>query len=380
MNNLKIGVRLGIGFAVTLVLLVAIAVVGYTRLVTLELQVADLVNDKYPKTVQANDVIDALNVVARVIRNAALANDPVVVARELDRIPDQSKIITERLEQLDKTITSEKGREILQKVATVRAAYVTDLRRASELFRAQQTQEGVAVLTGSMRKTQGDYISALQELIKYQSDMVEDSGKEAATLAKSGESLIISLAVLAALLTAAFGFFITRSITRPVAEAVVIAEKIAEGDFSMKIDSSAKDEVGQVLRALEKAVAAIRNMSSEAGRLAQAAVDGKLATRADASQYKGEYQKIVVGVNNTLDSVIGPLNVAAKYVDDISRGAIPAKITDSYNGDFNLIKNNLNTCIDAIDALVSDAAMLAQAAVEGKLSTRADASRHQGDC
>ncbi len=85
------------------------------------------------------------------------------------------------------------------------------------------------------------------------------------------------------------------------------------------------------------------------------------------------------GVNSTLDAVIGPLNVAANYVDQISKGAIPAKITDSYNGDFNTIKNNLNTCIDAVNALVADADMLSVAAVEGKLATRADASKHQGD-
>ncbi|ENO74324.1 putative methyl-accepting chemotaxis protein, partial [Thauera sp. 27] len=85
------------------------------------------------------------------------------------------------------------------------------------------------------------------------------------------------------------------------------------------------------------------------------------------------------GVNATLDAVIGPLNVAADYVDQIAKGAIPARITDSYNGDFNTIKNNLNTAIDAVNALVTDANMLAQAAVEGRLSTRADASRHHGD-
>ena len=77
--------------------------------------------------------------------------------------------------------------------------------------------------------------------------------------------------------------------------------------------------------------------------------------------------------------MIGPLNVAAKYVDDISKGNIPAKITDTYNGDFNLIKNNLNQCIDAVNAMSADAVMLAKAAVDGKLATRADASKHQGD-
>jgi methyl-accepting chemotaxis protein len=113
--------------------------------------------------------------------------------------------------------------------------------------------------------------------------------------------------------------------------------------------------------------------------LAKAAVEGKLATRADASKHQGDYKKIVDGVNKTLDSVIGPLNVAANYVDRISKGELPPKITDSYNGDFNEIKNNLNTAIDSINALVADAGMLVQAAVEGKLATRADASKHQGD-
>jgi len=66
-------------------------------------------------------------------------------------------------------------------------------------------------------------------------------------------------------------------------------------------------------------------------------------------------------------------------VDKISKGNIPAKITDNYNGDFNLIKNNLNTCIDAIGGMVTDANMLVKAAIEGKLTTRADASQHDGD-
>ena len=66
---------------------------------------------------------------------------------------------------------------------------------------------------------------------------------------------------------------------------------------------------------------------------------------------KGDFRKIVQGVNDTLDAVIGPLNVAAKYFDQISKGDIPAKITDNYNGDFNTIKNNLNACIDGLGGL-----------------------------
>ncbi len=118
---------------------------------------------------------------------------------------------------------------------------------------------------------------------------------------------------------------------------------------------------------------------SEFETLSKAAVEGKLATRADASKHEGDFRKIVRGVNETLDAVISPLNVAADYVDKISKGKIPPRITDQYSGDFNTIKNNLNQCIDAVNLMVTDAQALSQAAVEGRLSTRADATKHVGD-
>jgi hypothetical protein len=79
-----------------------------------------------------------------------------------------------------------------------------------------------------------------------------------------------------------------------------------------------------------------------------------------------------------MDAVIKPLNVSAEYRDRISKGDIPPKITDSYNGDFNEVKNNLNVCIDAVNALV-DTGTLVHAAAEGRLDVRADAANHQGD-
>ena len=117
----------------------------------------------------------------------------------------------------------------------------------------------------------------------------------------------------------------------------------------------------------------------EIARLVEAAKAGKLNTRANVDQFDGPNRMMLEGVNGMLDAVIRPLNVAAEYVDRISKGDIPEKIKDEYKGDFNEIKNNLNQAIGAVNALVADAKMLAQAAVDGKLDTRADATKHHGD-
>ncbi|NJO90560.1 MAG: hypothetical protein HC831_17565 [Chloroflexia bacterium] len=92
----------------------------------------------------------------------------------------------------------------------------------------------------------------------------------------------------------------------------------------------------------------LRTINHEVDFLTKEAVNGKLAVRGDASKIDSEFRSIITGFNSTLDAVIGPLNVAAEYIDRIGKGNIPPKITDSYNGDFNEIKNNLNLCIDLL--------------------------------
>ena len=130
---------------------------------------------------------------------------------------------------------------------------------------------------------------------------------------------------------------------------------------------------------LNTCIDALSRVVADGVGLTQNMLEGKLAARADAAKHQGDFRKVIEGFNLTLDNVIKPLNVSAEYVDRISKGDIPPKITDTYNGDFNEIKNNLNTCIDAISAMVNDADLLVKAAVEGKLATRADASKHHGD-
>ena len=165
----------------------------------------------------------------------------------------------------------------------------------------------------------------------------------------------------------------------PLNVAADYVDKISKGNIPAKITDNYNGDFNTIKNNLNTCIDAVDALVADANLLSKAAVEGKLATRADAAKHGGDFRKIVEGVNNTLDAVIGPLNVAADYVDKISKGNIPAKITDNYNGDFNTIKNNLNTCIDAVNALVADAVSLSQAAVEGKLATRADATKHGGD-
>jgi methyl-accepting chemotaxis protein len=229
-------------------------------------------------------------------------------------------------------------------------------------------------------------------------------------------SLALTYGAIAVALALPFllGLVVARSISKPIQQVTtamsdIVASNqeltqassaIAAGKTSVQLDRSAqklamkrKDEVGALGEWLDSIVDSqaalkssfvvmtgnIESLVKESATLAAGAVEGHLSVRGDAKKFQGGYREIVEGVNQTLDAVVGPLKVAAKYVELISKGNIPERITENYQGDFNILKDNLNQCIDAVNALVADATMLAQAGVEGRLSARADAKKHQGD-
>ncbi|MGC4000678.1 MAG: methyl-accepting chemotaxis protein [Anaeromyxobacter sp.] len=165
----------------------------------------------------------------------------------------------------------------------------------------------------------------------------------------------------------------------PLSVAADYVDKISKGNIPSKITDNYNGDFNAIKNNLNQCIDAIQKLVADSAMLSKAAVEGKLATRADASRHDGDFRRIVQGVNDTLDAVIGPLNVAADYVDKISKGNIPPKINENYSGDFNAIKLNLNQCIDAVTSLVADAQSLAEAAIEGRLATRADATKHAGD-
>jgi methyl-accepting chemotaxis protein len=169
------------------------------------------------------------------------------------------------------------------------------------------------------------------------------------------------------------------AVITPLNTAASYVDSIAKGNIPGKITEEYKGDFNALKNNLNQCIEAVNNLVTDANHLAQGAAQGQLSTRADASRHQGDFRKIIEGVNSTLDAVVGPLSTAAECVERIAKGDIPAPINAHYNGDFNLIKNNLNTCIQAVNRLVTDANMLAEAAADGRITERADASAHQGD-
>jgi len=142
-----------------------------------------------------------------------------------------------------------------------------------------------------------------------------------------------------------------------------------------------RDVNGMVTGAIEFIldVSGERTINNAIMEIIQGINNGDFSKRGDADAFTGNYRELVKNVNNIVISFETPLHRIQQYVNMISRGEIPEKITEKAKGDFQKLNDNLNQCIDAVNNLVLDANDLVDAAITGRLDTRADASKHQGD-
>ena len=117
----------------------------------------------------------------------------------------------------------------------------------------------------------------------------------------------------------------------------------------------------------------IKGIMDKAVDIEKEIVNGNLDFRADQEGVGIDFRGIINSMNNIINAFVKPINVTAEYVDRISHGDIPEKITDEYKGDFKEIKNNLNNCIDAVNGLADESLKVANYAIEGYLDKRGNA-------
>ena len=388
LNNLKVGSRLTILLAVILAFLF---VISFAALRGLETSRQDLqaTNEQKLKPTRLAGELQRMVADTRIQSLLTLQHDPKSeffklhdhpASLHLDGIGRARAQLLQVLQELQQHAMVDEEKALLAAIESAVDAYLKEgLDPTVALLKQDDFFQANVVLLRQMNPKSTQLQEAIAKLNSFYNDSANALYEHASAQGEKARTLTLTLGAAAILLAIVLGWLIIRSITRPIGEVVEAARKMAVGDLDFKLASEDRNEVAEVVRAVASVQQAVQEMVQDTRRLGDAAVAGELSVRADAQKHHGEYRAIVDGINHTLDAVIGPLNVAASYVDRIAKGDIPPAITDSYNGDFNAIKNNLNTCIAAVNRLVADARTLSVAAVEGRLSTRADATRHQGD-
>ncbi|HEU0264335.1 MAG TPA: MCP four helix bundle domain-containing protein, partial [Geobacterales bacterium] len=347
LNNMKIGTKLVGGFVMVALFAAIVGIVGIVNLRTLDAADTKMYEQM---TVPLGEIANASTSFQRMRNNLlemAVATNGDELQSAFSRSEDRDKEIDELLGKFEKTIITDEGKAKFRELQGDYREFDTLEKRYTGLVKGGQHDAAMALWKGEMEKARKATQEDIEWFVNRKIELAKQTSDSNTALANRSVLMMNIFAFLALVVGIVVGIIITRNVKRQLggepAFVAEVANHVAAGDLSVKIDTAGQDSASIVV-AMSRMVDAIKALVSDAGLLSQAAVAGKLATRADATKHQGDFKKIVQGVNDTLDAVIGPLNVAAEYVDRISKGDIPPKISDNYNGDFNEIKLNLNNC------------------------------------
>ncbi len=262
-GNLKVGTRLGLGFGVVVLLLISIALLGATRMGQLDDATVLLSKDRIPKVISVMEMDSAVEAIAKTCYALLLAPDEAFANKQLTEMAASRKTITDNLGKLESSIKSEKGKEILKEMTTAQGVYFANLDSAVKLVADGKKQEAFSFILGKVRDSRIAFGGQIDKLNEYQDKMMDESAKESDQAYHSGLNFLAELAALATLLAVVIGWWLTRSVTRPLNEAVEVAQRVAAGDLTSTVEVKSKDETGMLLQALKDMNESLKKIVSE---------------------------------------------------------------------------------------------------------------------
>ena len=252
MNNFKIGTRLNVAFGSILLLLIAITSIGWSSLSATKTSMDVVVYENNTKIALSNKMLLDLNLVARSVRNYILYKDKEKLATMLERIDRGTKGFSTNVEKLGVLVKSEQAKKIYADIQTHAPETLRRLNHVVSLVNDGKSEEATLLLMNQVQPLQDSLFADLYAMVDLQEkqnqmqiDVVHDEYLFSIRL-------LIGASGLATLVGAGLAFAIRRSITVPIDQAVSIADTIAGGDLSRDISVSGKDEVSQLLYALNE--------------------------------------------------------------------------------------------------------------------------------
>ncbi len=250
-RKLTLGKRLALGFGSMLALLGVVVGISITRLAHQDHAMQAVIGESYAKVEASQTVSNLVLDIARIARNLILLTDKEAEARNMAAYEKDRAAIDTNMATLDNLISSPDGREMMAKVKSAGEAYFTFTTEVLDAGRNASPEVATALLFGPKYASQAAYLKALADLVKLERQKMVIAGDDASQTYHSAVATMVAALAAAFAIGGAFAFVITRSITRPMEEAVRIASAVADGDLTSHIDVDATDEVGQLLAVLK---------------------------------------------------------------------------------------------------------------------------------
>ncbi len=235
-----------LGFGLTIALLAIVTFIGASRMVLLNDNINTLVEVRMPQMSMLYNVMKDYDVIARSVRNIALTSDDGFRQKQEVNLAKAKTDLRDTLNRLEKTLTTDKGKELVAGVKENLATVLQLSDKAAAMGAANKHQEAADIISNEVFAPQAKMLQQLESFARLEEERGLLVGTASQQAASGGKTLLLFLGAAASVLGILMAFFITRSITGPISSVVEGLSKGAEqvGAASSQV-SSASQELAQ---------------------------------------------------------------------------------------------------------------------------------------
>ncbi|PTU73345.1 methyl-accepting chemotaxis protein [Pseudomonas mangrovi] len=328
LRNMKIGARLITGFLLVGVLTLVIGVMGVMKLG----EVNDLAELMYSRELVSLEQIQSANMqmiyAGRALRSSLLA----ATVEERDAAVSDTRLAIQRMQELleaarDSFVTPE-GKAQFNSIEQPMLTYIGDLERVLKLRESSdelRSADEISAAMAPMRASGNRFDDLMSDLVHHKKERASIANDEITTIYLGARTQMFVLIAIALGLGFAIGLLVTRSISRPLARAVAVADSLAAGDLNVQVEVDSKDETGKLLQAMKNMTERLRSVMGDVRSAADSLSSASEEVSATSQSLSQAASEQAASVEQTTASV-------EQMSASIAQNTESAKITDGIAG------------------------------------------------
>ncbi|MEN3364840.1 MAG: methyl-accepting chemotaxis protein [Burkholderiales bacterium] len=379
MKNLRIGARLGIGFALVLALMVFMTSIGIWRLQTVAQATHEMTQQPLAKERLISDWYRSIH--SSVRRTAAIAKsaDPSLVPFFAEETKGSIKVVGDLQKAIEPLITTPEEKALWAQLMDKRKVYVSSRDAITKAKADEQIEEANRILEQTFVPAAKVYLDLIQELLDEQRRTIDATALDINAIYKASWQLLVALGALVLVIGAGCAWRLTVGITRPLGKALQVARTVTSGDLTSHIEVNSNDETGNLLQALKdmndslvRVVGEVRSGTETIATASSEITSGNLDLSARTEQQAGSLEETASSMEELTSTVkqnadnarqANQLAVTASDVA-IKGGSVVSQVVQTM-GSINASSQKIVDIISVIDGIAFQTNILAlNAAVE----------------
>lgn len=341
-KNMRVATKLGLGFGSVVALLVLATLLGIMRMSAINSSNDVIVDDRYPKIVDANIIKEETLNQARLIRDLIILDDQASDQKNLALISESRERRAKAVENLQNTVTAPKALELLARINSARELVG---QRYDEIYKLMDDQErALAYLYSEIIPANNELLKASTALADFQAELMEQSQNESTALFEESRMQLMIIGGVAALISVLLAWLITHSLLRQLGGepgyAAEVVTRIAEGDLRVEVTTrngdttsmlaaikSMSQRLSQIISEVRSSADALTSASEEISATAQSMSQAASEQAASVEETSASMEQMSASISQNTENARITDGMASKASGEAGEGGQAVKET-----------------------------------------------------